>query len=193
MKTREAVLTALETQAVISKPRPNPRIRRFLTTVHTASCRTRSSTRSDDAAGRSIPRGRARPPPAQPAQSLAPPRTVPAQYFGAAPSLPLPALSAAQEPISPCVASGGACCTEKTGSAPQNGSTATTPSLGRALGARAPGIAVHPRSARHASRSSRSPACGESAATERIARSGEIGKHAVYGVLTHGSYPMITR
>ena len=34
MKTREAVLTALETQAVISKPRPNPRIRRFLTTVH---------------------------------------------------------------------------------------------------------------------------------------------------------------
>jgi len=35
MKTREAVLTALETQAVISKPRPNPRIRRFLTTVHT--------------------------------------------------------------------------------------------------------------------------------------------------------------
>jgi hypothetical protein len=35
MKTREAVLTALETQAVISKPRPNPRIRRFLTAVHT--------------------------------------------------------------------------------------------------------------------------------------------------------------
>jgi hypothetical protein len=34
MKTREAVLTALETQAVISKPRPNPRIRRFLTAVH---------------------------------------------------------------------------------------------------------------------------------------------------------------
>jgi hypothetical protein len=35
MKTREAVSPALETQAVISKPRPNPEIRRFLTTVHT--------------------------------------------------------------------------------------------------------------------------------------------------------------
>ena len=35
MKPREAVSTALETQAVISKPRPNPRIRRFLITVHT--------------------------------------------------------------------------------------------------------------------------------------------------------------
>ena len=34
MKPREAVSTALETQAVISKPRPNPRIRRFLITVH---------------------------------------------------------------------------------------------------------------------------------------------------------------
>jgi hypothetical protein len=34
MKTREAVSPALETQAVISKPRPNPEIRRFLTTVH---------------------------------------------------------------------------------------------------------------------------------------------------------------
>jgi hypothetical protein len=39
MKTREAVLTALETQAVISKPRPNPRIRRFLATVHKRGCR----------------------------------------------------------------------------------------------------------------------------------------------------------
>ena len=33
---REGVSTALETQAVISKPRPNPRIRRFLATVHNA-------------------------------------------------------------------------------------------------------------------------------------------------------------
>ena len=39
MKPREAVSTALETQAVISKPRPNPRIRRFLITVHNGSSR----------------------------------------------------------------------------------------------------------------------------------------------------------
>ena len=35
MKTREAVLTVLKAQAVISKPRPNPKVRRFLVTVHT--------------------------------------------------------------------------------------------------------------------------------------------------------------